>query len=323
MIEFEGREYSLAADETVLDCLLRHGVRVSSFCRSGACQSCVLKVTSGEVPAVARAGLKPAHQQQGFFLSCRCRPTGPLRIERCDDAPTFESTVTRVARLSAQVLGVWLTRPAGFEFRAGQFVQLVRPDDGLMRPYSLASLPNEDQLELHVAVRPGGRMSGWLEQAAHSPVQVRGPFGECFYQEGELDRPLILAGTGTGLAPLSGILKAAARAEHRATVTLFHGSSQPSGIYLREAIEPLCEALPGLQLVASVPEAAPNEIGIKGRWQFVATPLDQLLLARHPKLASERLYFCGNPSLVQRLRLKAYLGGAPLDRIHGDAFATP
>ena len=42
-------------------------------------------------------------------------------------------------------------------------------------------------------------MSGWLRNAEGERVVVRGPFGDCFYLDEEPERPLCLAGTGTGL----------------------------------------------------------------------------------------------------------------------------
>src|ERR1019366_6954129 len=119
------------------------------------------------------------------------------------------------------------------EYRAGQFVSLFR-EDGLARSYSLASLPGEGALELHVRKIPGGAMSGWLysqalhSQALHSqsldraqpgaqsgvPVWIQGPSGNCFYVPGKADEPLLLAGAGTGLAPLYGIARDALQQGH-------------------------------------------------------------------------------------------------------------
>jgi len=323
MLQFEGKDYSLEAGESVLDCLLRHGQQVSSLCRSGACQSCMLKASAGALPAAAQLGLKDAWRQQGFFLACICRPSEDLVLERCNAAASYPAVVRRVTPLSPNVIGVQLTRPTGFEFRAGQFVQLSRPSDGLMRPYSVASLPSEDELELHVALLPDGQMSGWLHGAVGQSVSLRGPFGECFYQEGESERPLVLAGTGTGLAPLLGVLRSAAHHGHRGEISLFHGSPLLSGIYLRSELEALSEALPNLRLFGSLLSGAEDELGAQGRWQFELSPLDQLIFARCPKLGEHRLFVCGQPSLVQLLRKRAYLAGASLSRIHCDAFAAP
>lgn len=323
MLRFEDKDYALEDGESVLDCLLRHGERVSSLCRSGACQSCLLQATSGTVPAAAQQGLKDAWKQQGYFLACVCRPQTDLAIERCDGAASHESVVEAVTELGPSVIGVRLSRPSGFEFRAGQFVQLSRPSDGLMRPYSIASIPTDDQLELHVALLPNGQMSGWLREGIGQRVLLRGPFGECFYQEGEPDRPLLLAGTGTGLAPLLGVLRTAARHGHRGEISLFHGSPQLSGLYLRAQLEALTDEIPNLRLFASLLSKPESELGTQGRWQLEVAPLDKLVFSRFPKLHAHRLFVCGQPALVHSLRKRAYLAGASLNRIHCDAFAAP
>jgi NAD(P)H-flavin reductase/ferredoxin len=322
MIEFEGKTYELKHDETVLDCLLRHDIRVSSFCRTGACQSCMLRAPPNTVPAAAQVGLKPSWKQQGFFLSCVCRPSGDLTVERCEAAATFDSTITNVEPLTEDVLRVHLTRPLGFDFRAGQFVQIIRPD-GLMRPYSIASLPEASELELHVARLPEGKMSGWLAQSSGASLTLRGPFGECFYQDDEPHRPLLLAGTGTGLAPLLGILRAAAARSHQGAITLFHGALAPAGLYLRAELEALANALPSLELVGSLRSGTTAELGSHGRWYLEKAELDQLVISRHPKLSAHRLYLCGNPDIVRRLRKRVYLAGASLECIHSDSFAPP
>lgn len=323
MLRFENKDYSIEAGESVLDCLLRHGEQVSSLCRTGACQSCVLQATSGTVPAAAQQGLKDAWKQQGYFLACICRPQTDLAIERCNVAASFDTAVTAVTPLAPNVISVRLARPAGFEFRAGQFVQLTRPSDALMRPYSIASIPSDDELELHVALLENGQMSSWLRAAVGQSVSVRGPFGECFYQEGEPDRPLVLAGTGTGLAPLLGVLRTAARHGHRGEISLFHGSAQLSGIYLRAELAAMTDAMPNLRLFASLLSVPESELGEQGRWQLERAPLDQVVFSRLPKLDSHRLFVCGQPALVHSLRKRAYLAGAALSRIHCDAFAAP
>ncbi|MEI9949740.1 MAG: 2Fe-2S iron-sulfur cluster binding domain-containing protein [Pseudomonadota bacterium] len=322
MLRFEGKDYPLEEGESVLDCLLRHGQQVSSLCRSGACQSCLLKASAGALPAAAQLGLKDAWKQQGFFLACICRPRDDLVLERCNAAASHVTLVRRVTPLAPNVIGVRLARPPGFEFRAGQFVQLSRPSDGLMRAYSIASLPNEDELELHVALLVNGQMSSWLREAVGQSVSVRGPFGECVYQEGELERPLVLAGTGTGLAPLLGVLRTAARHGHRGEISLFHGSPQPAGIYLRSELEALTESLPSLRLFGSLLSGSESELGAQGLWQLELASLDRLVFSHYPKLDAQRLFLCGQPTLMQLLRKRAYLAGASLSRIHCDAFAA-
>lgn len=315
-LAFEGQEHELAAGETVLECLERNGAQVASLCRNGACQTCLLRAEEGSIPAAAQQGLKETWRAQGWFLPCVCRPTTDLKLARCDGAAEHLAQVVGVQQLAPRVLRVRLTRPAGFDYQAGQFIQLSRPSDGLVRAYSLASTPEEELLELHVAQLADGRMSGWLAGATGEKVALRGPYGECFYVREDTPRPLLLAGTGTGLAPLYGVLRAALAAGHPAMVRLLHGAADRAGLYLWEALRELAGRHPQLQLAGSVREGA-DEAAISDR------PLQELVAGSGVPLADARIYLCGNPDFVRGMRKQLYLAGASLARIHADAFLPP
>jgi NAD(P)H-flavin reductase len=323
-IRFEGREIDLLPDETVLEGLERQGWTLPAFCRQGVCQCCLMKARSGPVPAAAQKGLKDGQRLQSLFLACVCRPTQDqhLELERYGSSEEFSSRVERVEQLTEQVLRVWLALPSGFAHRAGQYLQLMRASDGLMRPYSIASLPGE-ALELHVALMPGGAMSGWLRAAEGESVRLRGPFGDCFYFDGEPDRPLCLAGNGTGLAPLLGVVRAALAAGHRGPLRLYHGSPRPEGLYLWEELRALAQQAPQLKLSGSLLEGTPGaDRSLAERCTLRLMPLDQSVL-QDGVLAEERVYLCGNPELVRKLQRKLYLAGVPLARIHADPFVGP
>jgi CDP-4-dehydro-6-deoxyglucose reductase, E3 len=273
---------------------------------------------------VAQVGLKASWKQQGYFLSCRCKPESDLTVERCDDVRSFPSRVVSVDDFSPGVLRVQLERPAGFAGAAGQFVQVTRPEDGLTRPYSVASLPDLDTLELHVARLPGGQMSQWLPRAVGASIELRGPFGDCVYIASESTRPLLLAGTGTGLAPLIGVLRAALAARHSAPIHIIHGARDVDGLYARRELEELAAEAPMLRAFGSVLSLAGTpEAALGAHFQLASTPIDQMLHAQLAALPDCRVYLAGNPELVHRLRKQAFLGGVPLQRIHADPFVPP
>jgi len=323
-IDFEGAAYELLPGEPLLSGLERQGAALPSFCRTGACQTCLVKAKRGRPPRLSQVGLKDLWVEQGLFLACMCVPEEPMEVERCEAASSVATHVERVERLSPSVLRVELQAPAGFEYRAGQFVQLERAG-GVMRPYSLASLPGTDRLELHVALFPGGEMSQWLISAAGQPVTVRGPFGECFYFEQEPERPLLLAGTGTGLAPLLGIARAALAAGHRAPIHLYHGSPNAEGLYLWAELAQLAQQAPLLHVFGSVLSGAGDALPARDseRCRILAEALDRALVTGPLDPADCRVYLCGQPEFVQRLKKRLYLAGTPLARIHCDPFVTP
>jgi len=290
---------------------------MASMCRAGVCQCCLLRAESGEIPRVAQQGLKESWRAQGLFMPCVCRPTGELQVVRSDAIPVFAARVLDVQALSPRVIRVRLSLPPGFGYSGGQFIQLVRPQDGLMRSYSIASLPGDGQLELHVALQPGGRMSQWLAESPGAEVQVRGPLGECCFVQGEPQRPLLLAATGTGLSPLYAVLRSALLAGHRGPIHLFHGASERRELYLWQQLGALTAGHAGVRISASVPGSDGAEEGISPQ------PLPDQLFASGVALPDARAYLCGNPDFVRSVRKRLYLAGMPLERIHADPFLPP
>lgn len=304
----------LAPGETVLEALLRGGARVASSCRAGACQSCTLRAAAGDPGPAAQQGLRPALREQGYFLACVSRPERDLTIAG-DEVPSVPAEIVAVDDLGAAVARVRL-RPLGdLSYRPGQYVQLVRAD-GLVRAYSLASVPEDDPLlELHVRVHPHGQMSRWLAGAAGARVELRGPAGECFYTEGRPDQPLLLVGTGTGLAPLVAVLRDALRRGHAGPITLVHGARDAGGFYLVDVLEDMARARGNLRYVrcALSGEPAPGlEIG-----DVVAAALR---LAG--PLKGVRVFLCGGPEQVAALKKQCFLRGASLKDISADPFLT-
>lgn len=314
MITYQGTHYASLPGETVLTCLERHGVNVPSFCRSGVCQSCLVKVTEGNPPPKAQVGLKETWKRQGLILSCVCEVTEPLALDVSNATKTYPSQVLATEQLSPTVVKVLVERPPDLTFEGGQFVQLCRPHDNTSRPYSIASTPQDEHLEFHIALYPGGALSPWLASARGEPVLVTGPFGECTYVPDELDRPLVLAGTGTGLAPLVAVLRSALAAGHRGPIALYHGARCQEELYYWAQLEALGKRS-NLQLHGIHLEGTPSDHPC-----IAAGDLVPFLLSKHPKPEAERIYLCGNPTLVQQLKKRLYLAGASLTRIHSDPF---
>jgi NAD(P)H-flavin reductase/ferredoxin len=313
-IEFQGRSYAVGEGESVLDTLLRHQVKVAHSCKAGSCGSCVMRAVSGNVPQTAQNGLKDSWKAQGYFLACVCRPESDMKLSGVGEDARLGATITGLTLLSSDVMQVLLHCDSTIAFRAGQYVTIIR-EGGLSRSYSIASLPDDGDLELHVRRIPHGRMSNWLHDDAKlgERVSVLGPSGDCFYVPGREEQPLLLIGTGTGLAPLYGILKDALKHGHRGPVHLFHGAVQPRGLYLTEELRQLASAHAQVEYTPAVlngEESGDVQVG----------PIDEIVLKRFPKLAGWRGYVCGDPTLVQSLKKKLFLSGMGSRDIYADAF---
>lgn len=314
-VSCDGLPLDIADEESLLDALLRRGVPLAHSCRAGVCQSCLVKATRGTPPAQAQTGLRPALAQQGFFLACVARSVVDLDVATDAAAGlSVRARVLDVVRLGGDVVQVLIAPDTPFEYRAGQYLTLLRAD-GLARSYSLASLPRDGPLELHVRVLPHGQMSQWLaSEALGATVELRGPNGECFYAPDRPDDPLVLAGTGTGLAPLWGVLRDAIASGHRGPIHLLHGARGPLGLYLVDALTRLAASHGNLEYTACVLQDAGDG--------HARGALDEVLFERFPSLSGHQVFLCGDPQLVQRMKRRAFLAGVRLDDIHADAFIT-
>ena len=314
-ILFQGERCSAKEGETVLDCLVRHGLHVAHSCKSGVCQSCILRVVDGTVPARAQAGLRDTLRAQGYALACSLVPESDVEIALIDaKLLRTPARIERIVPLNPTVMRVGVSPEKPIEARAGQYLNLVR-SDGLVRSYSIASVPEEDDLiEFHVAAVPGGRMSGWIHcgEAHGADIELQGPAGNCFYVGGAPDQPLFLAGTGTGLAPLFGIVRDALRQGHAGPIHLFHGSVRPAGLYLVDTLRAMQARHGNLRYYACVLEGGDGDI--------VTRPIDQFALETIPDLAQHKVYLCGHPDFVRMMQRKTFLAGASMSDIYADAF---
>lgn len=303
--------------QTVLNALDVHGHSIPNSCRIGVCQSCLMKAVAGDVPAAAQQGLKDTLKVQNYFLACQCVPTETLEIVLpTTDSLRTKASVVAVQHLADDVVRLLLKPESYFAYQAGQYVMLWN-SKGLGRCYSLASVPElDDTLELHVARVAEGRMSGWVfdELKSGAQVQLQAAIGNCFYVDGKPEEKLLLAGTGTGLAPLLGVARDALHQGHRGEIHLVHGAIQAQGLYLHETLLSMARKFENFFYHASI---------LKGN-----TPIEQVTVGHIEALVEKivpnpkdwKVYLCGAQDLVNSLKKKVFLAGAGMSNIYSDSF---
>ena len=325
-VKFHSATFPLEQYESVLDCLLRNGKQIPYACKAGMCQACLIRAVDCEAPETARKWIRKSLQEKGYALACQWVPEDDVEVDLPGiDEFSVAVSISGMDMLNDRVMRVFLKEnEAGtmFHYRPGQYLTLINPA-GTARSYSIANDFEQDgHLELHIACMPKGLFSTWLftEASVGDSLHIRGPAGDCYYSELEEsdDYPMVLAGTGTGLAPLYGIIRDALRRGHKGPISLYHGSLARSGLYYVEQLQALqqrhanfsyhpCVFDPGNdpllndQLNGDIKEIVPRQMGAD-------------------TISHARVYLCGNPDFVHGLRKQVFLKGVKSGNIHCDPF---
>jgi NAD(P)H-flavin reductase len=310
------KNYKCQAEETVLDSLLRQGVTIPYNCKKGMCLSCMLRCTD-TVPDKMQGDLKDTLKKQNYFLACLCTPEQDMSLTLPNQSDLF-STATVVAKemLNRNTLLLTIESQKQIEYSAGQFVDL-KIEGGVTRSYSIANVPDQkNRLEFHIRRIEKGQFSCW----AHDELNVGNELlisdvkGHCFYISERKEQSLLLIGTGTGLAPLEGIVMDALLSGHTGSIHLFHGSREKEDLYHIDEMRALSEAYANFYYTPCISGSQPIEEGFKqGR-------ADNLALSEISDLAGWRVFLCGNPEMVEQTKTFAFIQGASIADIYTDAF---
>lgn len=314
-LTFGDKNYACESDESVLECLTRHDLNIPSGCKNGVCQTCLMRAHDGTPPTESQEGLKPTLQKQGYFLACVCHPETDLNVSIAgDEAQTnIDAEVIEKTNLNDKILRLRLKLNSTFEYNAGQFINIHK--DGLIRSYSIASTPQEDFIELHIDRLPNGKMSSALHNQLNvgETLTLDGPHGNCFYLDDKPEQNLLLIGTGSGLAPLWGIVRDALAQGHTGAIHLFHGGREWDKLYLMDELKSLAQQQTNFQYTPCVS-------GENVSYGLVAGRANDVALSQYPKLDGWRVFLCGHPDMVNDTKRKAFLAGASLQEILADPF---
>ena len=314
-LTLDDQSYNCDPKQTVLEALLSQNVVVPYGCRQGVCHSCLMRSIDGAPPEEAQPGLKDAQIAQDQFLACQCYPEQDMQICLPDSNELIPATVISNEKLTDEIIRLILEPDEKLEHHAGQFVNLQR-EDGLLRSYSIANIPSTNAtLEFHIRKLANGQFSQWVynDLKVGDRIEIHTPQGDCFYVPGKQQQNLLLIGTGTGLAPLAGIISDALSHQHSGSIHLFHGSRDASGLYLVDTMQKLADQHDNFSYTACV-SAAPAPEG------FALGRASDIALETYPEPKEWRVYLCGHPEMVKTAQQKLFLAGVKIQDIYADAF---
>ena len=326
-IQPSGHQFSVAADETILNAALEAGYTLPYGCRNGGCGTCKGQVLKGKVdyghaqPNV----LSEAEKASGKALFCCARPLSDLTIECREISLTggiqpriLPCRVEKKIQLAPDVVAMFLKLPANerLQFLPGQYIEFLLKD-GARRAFSLANAPSDDQmLELHARLIPGGKFSEYVasEMPEKAILRFEGPLGTFCLRE-ESDKPIIFVAGGTGFAPIKGIIEHMFHHHMQRDMVLYWGALARQDLYMVELPQKWAEAHANFRFVPVLSDPAPDD-GWAGRDGLV----HRAVLADHTDLSGYQVYCCGAPAMVEAAHRDFTMHGLPEEEFFSDAF---
>lgn len=320
-----GRSFAAPPHEPLLSAALRQGIGLPYGCRGGTCGSCAARLVAGRVsyPAGRPEALRGLDEAT-TCLTCQAVAESDLVIEVREvprvadlEVRTLPCRLVRKEALNHDVLRLLLKLPETqrLQFLAGQYIEFLLRD-GRRRAFSLANPPHDDELlELHVRVVPGGHFTDTLltQLAERAILRLRGPLGT-FVLDDSAERPLLLVGGGTGFAPLKAMIEHAIQRGDTRSCHLYWGARTRADLYLPQLPETWRARWPGFRFTPVLSQPDADWPGRRG-W------VHEAVMADYPDLSPFDLYLSGPPAMIEAARAGFGAQGAEPTRFHSDAFA--
>lgn len=226
---------------------------------------------------------------------------------------SYDVRLLRKKQVAEGTMEFTLEKPRGFEYRAGQYGDMVLPastrlsGDNNKHGFSFVSAPFEDTLRMTTRMRAS---SAFKQAAAKVPegtmIQLLALWGD-FTLHKNAKVPAVFVIGGIGITPVRSIIAQATHEKAPHKITLIYANRTRAQAAYIEELEQLAQANPNFTLVPVYTDAQ----------GFVNA---DTLRQNVPDLAAPRWYLSGPEGMVQAMRALLMEVGADEDSIKTEEF---
>lgn len=329
------KNYRFDCDEQsdLISAAKTNNIAMPSGCCGGECGGCVAKLTSGEVSYQSgyQANILTKEQQaDGMIVCCMAQPKSDISLmcQQQEKTPRPEQKTMQVLaknQLTEDVLQLILSPidQQPLAFRPGQFIEVLLAG-GAKRCYSIANAgvinsqsPNvifSNAIELHIKKHAQGLFSditcAGLSLGDH--LEVNMPLGN-FYWRKEINKPIVLAATGTGLAPMQGIIQEILQHKPTQEIHLYWGCRAEQDLYQHTTLLQLKHHHNNFHYTPVLSQA-------DAHWQGKTGYLHQAIVEQHPKLSDFAIYLAGSEIMIKRTKQVLLAFGLNPEQLFCDLF---
>ncbi len=222
-----------------------------------------------------------------------------------DAMSTYETKLIARDIVAADTMIFEFERPQGFEFKAGQAIDMTLLDTavaeakGARHTFSIVSAPFESKLAIATRMRAASPFKQALKRLmVGTPVRIEGPYGSLTLHDSARRAAVMIAG-GIGITPFLSMARQAANDQSSHYLMLVYSNRRPEDAPFLSELTQLERLNVNFRLVATMTQASKSNIHWNGR----TGPIDENLLREVAGHFPEPVYYvAGPPMLVEAMR---------------------
>ena len=227
---------------------------------------------------------------------------------------TIRCQIVNVTPFNDAVYQVSLKPDTAFEFEAGQYLSVIMGEKD-KRPFSIASAPNAELIELHIgaAVNESYPMQVVERLTSSTHIDIEAPAGSAFLRS-DSQRPRILIAGGTGFSYIKSIVEHQIATKQTVPTTLYWGCRNEEAMYYQAIARQWDTDNSWLTFVPVIEEATAD-------WSGKQANLLEHIKLDYSSLAGFDIYVAGRFDMVGAARDIFRTLAVEEDHLYGDAFA--
>jgi ferredoxin-NADP reductase len=199
-------------------------------------------------------------------------------------------------------MAFYFEKPAGFEFRAGQFADytLINPsetdEEGNTRGFSIICAPYEECIGAATRLRDTAFKRVLRGLPIGTELKLDGPYGDFTLHKTESTPAVFIIG-GIGVTPVRSMVAQATHDKTAHQITLIHSSRTPDDLPFMADFEQLARENSNFTYIPVASDSAPDD------WRGERGRVNEAMIKKHvPELNAPIYYLSGPEGMVKAMR---------------------
>jgi ferredoxin-NADP reductase len=238
------------------------------------------------------------------------------------EATTFvETTLRERHEIAEGTMAFHFSKPEGFEFKAGQAIELLIPDPAnpgkdFGHAFSIVTAPHEREIVIATRMRDSDYKKALKTLPSGAPVRLDGPFGSLTLHNKRTRVAVFIAG-GIGITPFMSMVRHAAHERLPQDIVLIYSNRRPEDAAFLAELQELQKSHPRFRLVATMTEMAKSA----RRWDGERRMIDAAFVRDAVRDAADPVFYvAGPPAMVEAMRKTLAEAGVDGDDIRSEDF---